>query len=60
MACVFWQDECETMVEENMKKSNHEDVMKMILKKFKDKDGCKGGGSFCVISSPMKKFKDQK
>ena len=33
--------------------------MKVILNKFEDKDGCKGGGHICVISIPMKKFKDQ-
>ena len=59
MACVFWQDECETTTEENMKKSNHEDVMKMILKECVDKNGCQGGGSICEISIPMKNFKDQ-
>lgn len=59
MACVFWQDERETLAEEIMKKSNNEDVMKMILKKFEDKDGCKGEGSFHVMSNPMNKFKDK-
>ena len=59
MAFVFWQDECETIAKENMKKSNRENVMKMILKKFEDKDGCKGRGSFHVISIPMKNFNDQ-
>jgi hypothetical protein len=33
--------------------------MKVILKKFEDKDGFKGGGSFHVIPIPMKKVKDQ-
>ena len=33
-----------------MKKSNHEDVMKVILKKIENKDGCKGRGYFHVIS----------
>ena len=33
--------------------------MKVILKKFEDRDGCKGGGSFCVILIPINKFKDQ-
>ena len=32
--------------------------MKMILKEYEDKDGCKGGGSVHEISSPMKNFKD--
>jgi hypothetical protein len=33
--------------------------MKVILKKFEDKDGCKGIGSFGVITIPIKRFKDQ-
>jgi hypothetical protein len=55
MACVFWQDECKNTIEVFMKKSNHEDVMKMILKECEDKNECKGGGSSREISSPMKK-----
>ena len=58
MAFVFWHDECETTAEEFMKKTNHED-MKIILKEDVDKDGCKGGGFVCEISSPMKNFEDQ-
>jgi hypothetical protein len=59
MSCVFWQDECETTTKEIMKKSYHEDEMKMILNKFEGIDGCKGKGSFRVISILMNKFKDQ-
>ena len=59
MVCVLWQDECETTFEEVMKKSTHEDVMKVTMKKFEDKYGCKGGGSIPVISIPMNKFKDK-
>ena len=33
--------------------------MKMILKEFVHKDGCRGGGSVYEISSPMKNFEDQ-
>ena len=33
--------------------------MKMILKECENKDGCKGRGSICEISSPMNKFKGQ-
>ena len=40
-----------------MNKSTHEDVMKVAMKKFEDKDGCKGRG--CKISIPINKFKDQ-
>ena len=59
MACVLWKDECETTSEEVMKKSTHEGVMKLTMKKFEDKDGCKGGGFIHVISIPMNKFKNQ-
>ena len=59
MDCVFQQDESENTDEEFMKKPNLEDVMKMILKEFEDKDGCKGAGFVREISSPMKNFKDQ-
>ena len=59
MACVLWKDECETTTEEFMKRSNHENVINMIFKKFEDKYGCKGGGYFGVISIPMKNFNDQ-
>jgi hypothetical protein len=58
----LWQDECETTFEEVMKKLTHEDVMRMTMKKFEDKDvvvNHKGGGFIHVISIPMKKFKDQ-
>jgi hypothetical protein len=59
MVRVLWKDECEITSEEFMKKSTHNDVMKVILKKFEDKDGCKGRGSIHVISIPMRKFKAQ-
>ena len=59
MACVFWQDECETRAKEFMKKSTLKDVIKVTINKFEDKDGCEGRGSICVISIPMNKFKDQ-
>ena len=58
MVCILWQHEYETTFEEVMKKSTHEDVMKVTMKKVEDKDGCKGGDSICVISIPLKKFKD--
>ena len=58
MACVFWQDECETTAEEFMKKTNHE-YMKIILKECVGKDGCKGRGFVYDISRPMKNYKDQ-
>ena len=41
-----------------MKKSTNEDAMKMTMQKFEDKDGYKGEYSICVISIPMKKFKN--
>ena len=60
MASVFWKDECETKAEELMKKIKYKSyVMKMILKECEDKDGCKGGGSACEISSLRKNSKDQ-
>ena len=59
IACVFWKDECETISEELMKKSTHEDDMKITMKKSEKKDGCKDGGSFSEISIPMKNFNDQ-
>ena len=59
MVCVLWKDEYETTSEEVMKKSTHEDVMKVTMKKFEDKYGCEGGGSNRVISIPMNKFKDK-
>ena len=42
-----------------MKKSTHEDVRKVIMKKFEDEDECKGEGSIRKISIPMEKFKNQ-
>jgi hypothetical protein len=33
--------------------------MKMILKEYEDKDGCKGGGSVEEISRLMKILKDR-
>ena len=39
--------------------SNIEDIIKMILKEYEDKDGCKGGGSIQAISRLMKIFKDR-
>ena len=42
-----------------MKKSTHEDVRKVIMKKFEDEDDCKGGGSIHKISIPMKKLKNR-
>ena len=59
MVCVLCQDECEITSEEVVKKSTHEDVMKVNMKKFEDKYGCKGRGSICVISIPMEKFNDR-
>ena len=41
-----------------MKISTHEDVMKVILKKFEDVDECKGEGSIHKISNPMEEFKN--
>ena len=46
MACVFWQEEWETKTKETYEEhQNLEDMMKMILKEWEDKDGYKGGGS---------------
>ena len=35
MDCVLWQDECEITYGEFLKKSTHEDVMNLTMKKFK-------------------------
>jgi hypothetical protein len=41
MDCVFWQDECEITYGEFLKKSTHEDDMKLTMKKLKTKIGVK-------------------
>ena len=41
------------------KESNIEDIMKIILKEYEDKYGCKGRGSVQEISSLMNIFKDR-
>ena len=37
MACVLWQEECETQSQETYE--DLEDIMKEIWKKYEDKDG---------------------
>jgi hypothetical protein len=44
MACVLWQEECETKPKKLMKNiKNLEHIMKEIWKEYEDKDGSKGG-----------------
>ena len=60
MACVLWQEECETQIQETYEEyRNLEDIMNMILKEYDDKDWCKGGGFVQKISRLMKIFKDR-
>ena len=60
MACVLWQEECETQSQETYEEyQNIEDIMKEIWKEYEDKDGCKGKGFFQEISRLMKIFKDR-
>ena len=57
MACVLWQEECETQSQETYEEyQNLEDIMKEIYKEYEDKDG---GGSVQEISRLMKIFKDR-
>ena len=56
MACVLWQEECETQSQETYEEyQNLEDIMKEIWKEYEDKDG---RGSVQEISRLMKIFKD--
>ena len=59
MACVFWKDECETTTKEFMKKIKYWRCYEDDHEEIENKDACKGGDSFHVISTPIKKFKDQ-
>ena len=60
MACVLWQEECETKAKKLMKNiKNLEHIMKEIWKEYEDKDGSKGEGSVQEISRLMKIFKDR-
>ena len=57
MACVLWQEECETQSQETYEEyENLEDIMKEIYKEYEDKYG---GGSIQEISRLMKIFKDR-
>ena len=57
MACVLWQEECETQSQETYEEyQNLEDIMKEIWKEYEDKDG---RGSVEEISKLMKIFKDR-
>ena len=57
MACILWQEECETQSQEIYEEyQNLEDIMKGIWKEYEDKDG---GGSVQEISRLMKIFKDR-
>ena len=59
MACVLWQEECETKAKKRMKNiKNIEDIMKEIWNEDEDKDRSKGGGSIQEISRLMKIFQD--
>ena len=60
MACVLWQEECETESRKLMKNiKNIEHIMKEIWKEYEDKYGSKGGDSVQEISRLMKIFKDR-
>ena len=57
MACVIWQEECETQSQETYEEyQNLEDIMKKIWKEYEYKDG---RGSVQEISILMKIFKDR-
>ena len=58
MACVLWQEECETKAKKLMKNiKNIEHIMKEILKEYEDKDVSKGRGCVQEITRLMKIFK---
>ena len=55
MACVLWQEECETEAKKLMKNiKNIEHIMKEIWKEYEDKDGSKGRGYVQEISRLMR------
>ena len=57
MACVLWQEECETQSQETYEEyQNLEDIMKEICKEYEDEDG---RGYVQEISRLMKIFQDR-
>ena len=59
MACFSSRMNVDPQLRSLWRKSNIEDIVKMILKGWRDKYGCKGGGYVLKTSRLMNNFKDQ-